>query len=121
MWIQLKTRQPFAFPGLWDCWTDRDTGKSLYTFTIITTRANALMRRIHHRMPVIYDREMGHQWLDEFFDSPDDLELSLVLQPLQSERLEAYEVSPLVNSPDNDSPECVRRVSQRPPRGQLSF
>jgi putative SOS response-associated peptidase YedK len=67
MWIQLKTRQPFAFPGLWDCWTDRDTGKSLYTFTIITTRANALMRRIHHRMPVIYDREMGHEWLDEIF------------------------------------------------------
>jgi hypothetical protein len=28
-----------------------------------------------------------------------------------SEELEAYEVSTLVNSPENDSPECVRRVA----------
>jgi putative SOS response-associated peptidase YedK len=44
MWIYLKSRKPFAFPGLWDCWVDRDTGSQLYTFTIITTRANALVR-----------------------------------------------------------------------------
>jgi putative SOS response-associated peptidase YedK len=56
--------------------------------------------------------------LTKFFDSPDDLELSLVLQPLQSERLEAYEVSPLVNSPDNDSPECVRRVHRTQERAR---
>jgi putative SOS response-associated peptidase YedK len=42
MWIYLKTRKPFAFPGLWDCWLDRDVGSDLYSFTIITTRANAL-------------------------------------------------------------------------------
>src|SRR5689334_3460255 len=110
MWIQFKTREPFAFPGLWDCWIDRDTGTNLYTFTIITTRANALLRPIHDRMPVMYDREMGRQWLEQPFGN-DEMMLSLVLQPVQSERLEAYEVSTLVNSPENDSPECVRRVS----------
>jgi putative SOS response-associated peptidase YedK len=108
MWIQLKTRQPFAFPGLWDCWTDHDNGKKLYSFTIITTRANALLSRIHNRMPVIYEKEMGRAWLEESVSDP--LELSLILQPPASERLEAYEVSTLVNSPDNDSPECVRRI-----------
>lgn len=41
----------------------------------------------------------------------DDLELSLVTQPVLSEELEAYEVSTLVNSSENDSPECVRRVA----------
>jgi putative SOS response-associated peptidase YedK len=25
MWITLKNREPFAFPGLWDCWVDRDS------------------------------------------------------------------------------------------------
>jgi putative SOS response-associated peptidase YedK len=59
MWFYLKDRKPFAFPGLWDSWLDRDTGTQLYTFTIITTRANALVRRIHDRMPVIYDAAMG--------------------------------------------------------------
>src|SRR5215467_8619441 len=100
--------QPFAFPGLWDCWIDQKNGKKLYSFTIITTRANALLSRIHDRMPVIYDRGMGRSWLEEPVSDP--LVLSLILQPVPSERLEAYEVSTLVNSPDNDSPECVRQL-----------
>jgi hypothetical protein len=32
MWIYLKSRKPFTFPGLWDFWLDRDTGSQLYTF-----------------------------------------------------------------------------------------
>ena len=112
MWIQLKTREPFAFAGLWDCWIDRETGKTLYSFTIITTNANALLSRIHNRMPVIYDRIMGRQWLEQSVSDP--LVLSLIMQPVASERLDAYEVSTLVNSPDNDSPECVRRVRKNP-------
>ena len=38
---QFKTREPFAFPGLWDCWIDLDTRKPLYSFTIIPTHATA--------------------------------------------------------------------------------
>jgi putative SOS response-associated peptidase YedK len=68
-------------------------------------------------MPVMYRRDMGKQWLEESIH--DDLFLSLVTQPVLSEELEAYEVSTLVNSPENDSPECVRRVSQSPPRKRL--
>jgi len=66
-----KNRKPFAFAGLWDCWRDPAGDKELYTFTIITTEANALLRPIHNRMPVIYDKEMGSQWLEESFgDQP---------------------------------------------------
>ena len=119
MWIQLKTRQPFAFPGLWDCWIDQENGKKLYSFTIITTRANALVSRIHDRMPVMYRRDMGRQWLEESIR--DDLVLSLITQPVLSEELEAYEVSTLVNSPENDSPECVRRIRQQTRDAQLSL
>ena len=85
MWIQFKTREPFAFPGLWDCWIDRDTGKPLYTFTIITTHANALLRPIHDRMPVMYRSDMGRQWLEQSIS--DDLVLSLVTQPVLSEEM----------------------------------
>jgi putative SOS response-associated peptidase YedK len=31
IWIRLKSREPFAFPGLCDCWIDRDSGSQLYT------------------------------------------------------------------------------------------
>ena len=111
MWIYLKDdRKPFAFPGLWDCWLDRDTGNALYSFTIITTRANTLVRRIHDRMPVIYDAAMGRQWLEGPFGGR-SMALDLVLQPLPSERMGAHEVSTLVNSPENDSAECIQPVS----------
>jgi hypothetical protein len=39
----------------------------LNTFTIITTDPNALVRPVHNRMPVIYDKEMGKQWLEHSF------------------------------------------------------
>src|ERR671922_2003043 len=92
MWFYLKNRKPFAFPGLWDCWLDRDTGNALYTFTIITTRANGLVQRFHNRMPVIYDAAMGRQWLERPFGGR-RMELDLVLQPPPPERMEAHEVS----------------------------
>jgi putative SOS response-associated peptidase YedK len=114
MWFYLKNRKPFAFPGLWDCWVDRDSGSELYTFTIITTRANGLVRRIHDRMPVIYDAAMARQWLDGPFGAR-AMALGLVLQPLPSERMQAHEVSPLVNSPENDSAECIESVSPNQP------
>ena len=63
MWVHLKKREPFAFAGLWDYWPDPAGDKELYSFTIITTEANALLRPIHNRMPVIYDTAMGRQWL----------------------------------------------------------
>jgi putative SOS response-associated peptidase YedK len=110
MWIRLKNRQPFAVAGLWDRWLDRDTGNSLYTFTIITTRANALLQRIHNRMPVIYDAAMGRQWLEQSFGHY-SMSIAAMLQPWPSELMEAQEVSTLVNSPENDTAECVQPVS----------
>ena len=66
-------------------------------------------------MPVIYDKEMGRQWLeDSFGDQP--MILAAVLRPLPSELMEAHEVSTLVNSPENDTADCVRPVSP----GQLN-
>jgi putative SOS response-associated peptidase YedK len=114
MWIHLKSREPFAFPGLWDCWLDRDTGTELYTFTIITTRANALLRPINDRMPVIYDKEMGKQWLEHSFGGR-SMTLTAMLQPLPADLMEAHEVSTLVNAPENDTAECIQPVSSSQP------
>src|SRR6266496_2793779 len=108
MWIHLKSRVPFAFAALWDYWRDPAGDKELYSFTLITTEANALLRPIHHRMPVIHDKEMGRQWLEESFGNQPMI-LAAVLQPLPSDLMEAHEVSTLVNSPENDTAECVKQ------------
>ena len=80
--------------------------KELYSFTIITTEPNALLRPIHNRMPVIWDNEMGKQWLEHSFGGW-SMTLAALLQPLASELLETYDFSTLVNSPENDSPQCI--------------
>jgi putative SOS response-associated peptidase YedK len=110
VWIHLKNREPFAFAGLWDYWRDPAGDKELYSFTIITTEANALLRPIHNRMPVIYDRDMSRQWLEHSFGGR-SMTLTAMLQPLPSELLEADDVSKLVNSPENDTAECIQPVS----------
>jgi putative SOS response-associated peptidase YedK len=79
----------------------------LNTFTIITTDANALVGRIHNRMPVMYDRGMGRQWLERNFGGS-AMTLAAALRPPPSERLAAWDVSTLVNAPENDTPECIR-------------
>jgi putative SOS response-associated peptidase YedK len=110
VWIHFMNKEPFAFAGLWDSWLDRDSGDVLNTFTIITTAPNALVRRIHDRMPVMYDHDMGQQWLERNL-SGSGMTLAAALRPPPSERLEAWDVSPLVNAPENDRPECIRPVS----------
>jgi putative SOS response-associated peptidase YedK len=61
-------------------------------------------------MPVIYDATMGRQWLRGAF-GVSARDFSFVLLPLPSERMEAHEVSTLVNSPENDSMACIQPVS----------
>jgi putative SOS response-associated peptidase YedK len=62
-------------------------------------------------MPVIYDHEMGQQWLDPRTVVSSPMILAAILQPLPSERMEAHEVSTVVNSPENDSPACIQPLS----------
>lgn len=100
--ITLKDDSLFAFAGLWDVW--EEDGQKLLTCTIITTAANALIATIHDRMPAILRREDEEKWLKERQYS----EALSVLKPFDANAMKAYEISPLVNSPDHDSPEVIR-------------
>jgi putative SOS response-associated peptidase YedK len=104
----LKNRDVFAFAGLWDTWRNQ-IGELVFSFTIITTKANALVRPIHNRMPVILKKEYEELWLDPKVNDIDKL-LSLLI-PYPPEMMEAYRVSSLVNSPKEDSPECIKPVA----------
>lgn len=98
--------RPFAFAGLWEQWKGPDG--PVRTCTILTTTANAMMRQVHDRMPVILDgEEATARWL-----SPDSgpEELMPLLQPLPDDRLAAYPVSARVGSPRFDDPACIERL-----------
>jgi putative SOS response-associated peptidase YedK len=105
VWIHLKNKKPFAFAGLWDCWRDAE-GQTLYTFTIITTLPNALLRPLHNRMPVMFDKLSAKQWLDPVF-GPSDATLAAILAPYPSALMAVHDVSPVVNKPEYDQAECI--------------
>ena len=104
----LKSREPFAFAGLWDRWR-KPGGGTLLSYTIITTEANEFIRSFHHRMPVILDRKNETSWLEPGLRDPARI-LSL-LTPYPSKEMEGYDVSTLVNSPINNGPECIKRIN----------
>jgi len=97
--------KPLALAGLWTGRQDPETGEWRRTFTIITTRPNEFMRRIHDRMPVIVDPAKWELWLDP---TPRDAgELLALLEPSEELALDAYAVQPLVNNVRNDGPDLL--------------
>lgn len=108
MHIRMKDGAPFAFGGLWETWNSPD-GSQILSCTIITTEPNTLMQSIHNRMPLILPPAAYEAWLQPGEAAVDHL-LPL-LQPFPAERLEAYAVSTLVNSPANDLPDCIRPIA----------
>jgi putative SOS response-associated peptidase YedK len=99
--IRRKDRAPFAFAGLWERWQQPD-GQVLRSCTIVTCPPNALVAEIHNRMPVILGPDAWERWLDPA--AGDGREL---LGPCPADWLDAVAVSPRVNSPANDDPECL--------------
>ncbi len=102
--IGLKSKKPFAFAGLWESWGP----DNLQSFTIITTDANELVSQIHDRMPVILHEKDEAAWLDPELHDPAKLKPLLV--PYPAEEMEMYEVSTIVNSPKNESPDCIKPI-----------
>jgi putative SOS response-associated peptidase YedK len=107
MRIKLKSDQLFAMAGLWEKWKAPD-GNSIFSCAVITTSPNELVKEIHDRMPVILKPGDEKIWLDPTINSPKSLDY--LLKPLPEDLMEAYEVSSLVNSPKNNSPNLIQQI-----------
>ncbi|KMY52300.1 hypothetical protein AC625_10335 [Peribacillus loiseleuriae] len=105
MRIKLKNSAPIGMAGLWETWKSPD-GPTIYTCSVITPFSNELMSNIHDRMPVILKPEDEKVWLDPSINDTDFLQQ--YLKPFDAEQMEAFEVSPDVNSPKNNSPNLIQ-------------
>lgn len=103
--IRLISGRPFAMAGLWDRWQSPD-GSEILSCTIITTEANDLVKPIHDRMPVILPFNNLQYWLEA--SEAELVQLNSLLQPYPATELEAFAVSPIVNNPHQDRPECIQ-------------
>jgi len=106
MFFHLSDHRPFAMAGVWDHW--EKNGDVLDTCAVITTDANSLAAKFHHRMPVLLSLDEAEEWIDPATRTRRAVELMV---PYKEADLECYEVSRFVNSPANDSPECIEPVS----------
>jgi putative SOS response-associated peptidase YedK len=111
-WIGLRSGQPFAFAGLWSYWKPKppQAGEPVVSCAIVTTDANAAVRDLHDRMPVILPRDAEGYWLDPALDDVDAL-LAL-LTPVDAAELDVHPVSPRLNSVANDDASLLE-----PPQG----
>jgi putative SOS response-associated peptidase YedK len=102
--IALNTGSIFALAGVWETWSDKAAGRTLYTFTVITTDPNELIETFHHRMPVIVAPEDYERWMAPA--EPSHLPVDL-LRPYPSEKLTAWRVSAAVGNVRNDHPGLI--------------
>ena len=104
---------PMSFAGLWASWRNPETEERVLSCSIITTAANATMRTLHDRMPVILEDEALERWLDP--KRNDVAELQRLLVPATDDTVYAYPISRLVNDVKNEGPEII----EAPPDVQL--
>jgi putative SOS response-associated peptidase YedK len=112
-YIHLKHERIFSLAGIYAEWYNEVEEKLYKTFSILTTEANSLMKSIHntkHRMPAIIKKEDEEKWLKPNLDKNQILEL---LQPVSSNLLDAFTISPLISSKKHPSnvPEVLKPYS----------
>ena len=106
--IRPKSREPFAFSGLWDT-CELENGEAMHTCSIVTAAAPQRMKGLHDRVPVILPRQALDTWLDRTVS--DYNQLMHLLEPNPEDDMEWYEVNPMVGNVRNDVPECVRPLA----------
>lgn len=64
--ISVNDSEYFLMAGIWQPWTDAETGEYTETVAIVTTDANFLMKQIHNskeRMPTILNEDLAWEWM----------------------------------------------------------
>jgi putative SOS response-associated peptidase YedK len=105
-YFQVKDQKVFGIAGLYDVWKDRETGKEIHTYTIITTEPNAVVGEFHGRMPVILQKEDEETWLNPDISEP--AQLLPLLKSYPDDKMETWPVGEEARNPRNDYPELLK-------------
>lgn len=79
--------------GIWQSWTDKQTGETVNTCALLTTSANSLMRQIHNskmRMPAILTNELAGEWISDGLSEDRITEIATFQYPTQ--QMEAWPI-----------------------------
>lgn len=105
-YFERKDKKPFAFAGLY---SHLPKTEDKLGFTIITTEPNALVGKVHDRMPVILNDVNVMNWLDPDVEEKQALEW---LKPYEASKMHAYPVSRKVNYAKEKGEEVTKAVGE---------
>jgi putative SOS response-associated peptidase YedK len=106
-YIFLKDQPIFAMAGIWNSYTDKETGEEIKCFSILTTTPNELMETIkHHRCPVILTKEQRTTWLKSDLPMEEVLKLGSSIYP--ANQMNAYPV----NKVTGNSELCIEPIGE---------
>lgn len=98
----------FGFAGIYERWRSEE-GEVIDSCAIITTDANALLRPIHDRMPVIVPPEHYARWID-----PANADVADLLVPYTATPMTYHAVSPRVGNVRFDDAALIEPVEPPP-------
>jgi putative SOS response-associated peptidase YedK len=96
---------PLAFAGVWQAWRDPATGAEIRTTAIVTCDANATLRPLHDRMPVVIAPESYGLWLGE-----EGAGAAALMRPAPEDLFVFHPVDRAVSAARNDSPDLMAPI-----------
>ena len=96
----VKNQPEIFYAGIFNHWTDKETGEIFKTFAIITCAANGLVSTVWERMPVILNTQAQQTWMN--IESSTE-ECASLLQPYPSDAMELQEAPQLIRKKKADN------------------
>ena len=92
--ISLPENEYFYMAGVWQPWTDAETGEYVESSAIVTTAANGLMEQVHNtkkRMPTILNEDLAYEWL--FGNLSENRITEIAKSQYPAEKMKAYTIA----------------------------
>jgi putative SOS response-associated peptidase YedK len=107
-YIRLLSNRLTAFAGIYDVW-ESSSGRTVYSFAMLTTGANPLVEPVDDRMPVLLQPENFGRWLGSD-DLTKEMRDELLLEPYELTEMAVNRVSEEVNDIHNNHPELIQPI-----------
>lgn len=105
--IRLLSNELMAIAGIYSIW-ESESGRNVYSCSMITTKANPLIQPVGNRMPVILEPEDYDSWL--VHEPLDENTLNNLVKPFPMSKMAVNRVSEDVNNTDNDNPKLIQPI-----------
>lgn len=106
-YVRLLSDSVAALAGIYSVWQS-ESGRDVYSFALLTTDANVLVKPVDDRMPVIIEPEHYAEWLGEKEITESDIEK--LIKPYPPTKMVVNRVSEAVNDINSTGPELIQPI-----------